>query len=124
MTLLFYFVLLLIIFALIASYFIILGGLKLLQITEIPKSKIIGYMIIYVALFFLIERFLNPLVGLNTESTRFISYFTNNLIYLIVSFLLLKYYFQLSGKKLWQFFFYLIIIGLILSGLVSLPAIL
>ena len=111
-------------FIILAPYFIILGGLKILNIQGISSSKIIGYVIIYVILFFLVEKFFNPLVGLGTESNRLISYFTNNLIYLAINFLLLKYYFQLSGKKLWHFFLYLIIAGLIFSALVSLPAIL
>jgi len=123
---LFYFLLPLVIFALVilAPYFIILGGLKLLQISEISRSKVFGYVIIYVIIFFLVDRFSQPLVGLDAESNRLVLYFINNFVYLIVNFLLLKYYFRLSGKKLWQFFLYLIITGLILSALISLPAIL
>jgi len=111
-------------FVVLAPYFIIWGGLKILNIRGISNSKIIGYVIVYIIIFFLAEKFLNPLVGLDAEPKRLISYFTNNLIYLVINFLLLKYYFQLSGKKLWQFFLYLIITGLIFSALVSLPAIL
>lgn len=103
----------------VAPYLIIWGGLKILRISGISRSKIIGYVIIYIVLFFLIEELFKPLVGLSTEPKRFISYFTDNLIYLVANFLLLKYYFHLSGKKLWQFFFYLIITGLILSGIIS-----
>lgn len=103
----------------IAPCLIIWGGLKILRISGISRSKIIGYVIIYVVLFFLIEELFKPLVGLSTESKRFISYFIDNFIYLVANFLLLKYYFHFSGKKLWQFFFYLIITGLILSGIIS-----
>jgi len=103
----------------VVSYFITWGGLKILRISGISGPKIIGYVIISVALVFLVEEFFNPLVGLGAELRRF-SYFTNNLIYLVTNLILLKYYFHLSGKKLWQFFFYLIITGLILSGIISL----
>jgi hypothetical protein len=123
---LFYFLLPLIIFVLVilGPYFIILGGFKLLRIDRVSRSKIFGYVIIYIIIFFLADKFTQPLVGLDTESDRLALYFINNFIYLIVNFLLLKYYFQLSGKKLWQFLLYLVITGLILSVLISLPAIL
>lgn len=103
----------------VAPYLIIWGGLKILRISGISKSKIVGYVIIYVILFFLIEELFKPLFGLSIESKRFISYFTDNLIYLVANFLLLKYYLHLSGRKLWQFFLYLIVAGLILSGIIS-----
>lgn len=103
---------------LVAPYLIIWGGLKILRITEISRSRIIGYVIIYVAIFFLIDQF-KSLVGLNTQPKSLLSYFADNLIYLAANFLLLKYYFHLSGKKIWQFLLYLIITGLILSGLIA-----
>ena len=109
-------------FIIIAPYYIILWGFKIFKISGISNSKIIGYVIIYVALVFLVEKLFNPLVGLGVESNRLIYYFTNNFIYLAVNFLLLKYYLKLSGKKLWHFFLYLIVTGLIFSVLISLLA--
>ena len=94
-------------------YFIILGGLRLLNITDVPKSKIR----IYVLLMFLLGLLVNPLIStaFREISNKFILYSIDFLISFLIVFLFLKYYFQLSGKKLWQFLLYLISISLIFS---------
>ena len=99
-------------------YFLILAGFKILKIEGIPRSKITVYIF---AIFFL-SLFLNsgiPAV-LKDVSNSFILYFANLLISFLVVFLLLKYYFLLSGKKLWQFLLYLVILSLIFSTTITL----
>lgn len=108
------------IFALIVlgPYYIILGGLKLLKIREVPRSKVFIFYFIILATSFLTEKFFGQLsnIELNSLSYKII----NNFIYLVVDFLLIKYCFRLSGKKLWQFLIYLILAGLIISSLIYL----
>ena len=110
----------------IAPYYIILGGLKFLQIRGIPRSKVFVFYLSIMIIAFLTERFFNPFLVyiLKITSSRILYGVINNSIYLVVNFILLKYYFQLSGKKLWYLFLYFIVVGLIFSALISLPAIL
>ena len=115
-------VLLLFIFPLISLflifYFIILLGFKFLKIEGIPKFKIVPYIFIM----FLSGSFLQPAITkifeniLNKPSL----YLVNTFISLGIIFLLLKYYFLLSGKKLWQFLLYLIVLSLVFSGIIAL----
>jgi len=111
-------------FALIifAPYYIILGGLKLLQIREISRSKVFVFYLSVMVTVFLTDRILDPfLINIFKNNLSRIFYIAvNNSIYLIVNFLFLKFYFRLSDKKLWQLFSYFIITGLILSSAISL----
>ena len=97
--------------AFLVFYFLILTGFKILKIEGVPKSKII----VYIFSIFLLSFFLNSAIPIVIKdvSNRFILYFANFLIPFLVVFLLLKYYFVLSGKKLWQFLLYLIALNLI-----------
>lgn len=121
---LFYFILPIVFFALIiiAPYYIILGGLRLLRIGGISKSKVFVFYLLLIITAFLINKTftLFLLNNLKIRSNSIIYWLINNAIYLVVNFLLLRYYFHLSGKKLWQFFLYLVVIGLIFSVLISL----
>lgn len=114
----FLFILPLIIFPLwfIALYFLILLGFKILKIERAPKSKII----IYIITMLLLGLFLSYVVlpALRDILNKIALYLTNFLIYFGVVFLLLKYYFLLSGKKLWQFLLYLIVLNLIFSAVI------
>ncbi len=116
----FLFILPLIIFPLwfIALYFLILFGFKILKIERAPKSKIVIYIITTTLLGLLLSYVVSP--ALRYISNNIVPYLTNFLIYFGIVFLLLKYYFLLSGKKLWQFLLYLIILNLILSGIIIL----
>lgn len=108
--------------AFIIQYLITWGGLRILGISGISKSKIVGYIIISGVLgilLFLMEGFLKPLIEFSAGTRSFVSYFINSLFGLVTNFLLLKYYLHLSGKELWKFFLYLTITGLILSGIIS-----
>jgi len=111
----FLFILPLIIFPLwfIALYFLILLGFRILKIERAPKSKII----VYIITIFLLGLFLSYVVSpaLRDISNKIVLYLTNFLIYFGIVFLLLKHYFLLSGKKLWQFLLYLIFLNLIFS---------
>ena len=97
----------------IAFYFLILLGFKILKIERAPKSKII----IYIFTMFLLGLFLNYAIPtiFKDITSRFVLYSIHFLISFGIVFLLLKYYFLLSGKKLWQFLLYLIVLNLILS---------
>jgi len=98
-------------------YFLILLGFRILKIKGIPRSKIT----VYVFVMFLLGLFLNSavLAVFESVSNRIILYFTSVLISFLVVFLLLKYYFLLSGKKLWQFLLYLVVLSFILSTVVT-----
>lgn len=97
----------------LAPFFLIWGGLKVFNIQGISNRKIVVYLIFFTLGFFLVYGFLNLIVG------KSLGYFATEIIYrfisLIFDFLLLKYYFHLSGKKLWQLLAYLVITGLIFS---------
>lgn len=94
-------------------YFLILVGFKILKIKEIPKDKIAVY-IFAVFLFSLFLNFATPII-FKDISNKFILQSANILIYFLVVFLFLKYYFKFSGKKLWQFFLYLVVLSLTFS---------
>lgn len=103
---------------LLVFYFLILLGFRVLKIEGIPRFKIA----IYIFVMFLFASFLQPVIIkifeniLNKPSL----YLINTLISLGITFLLLKYYFLLSGKKLWQFLLYLIVLSLVFSGIFTL----
>ncbi len=97
------------------SYFLISLGFKILKIEGIARSKIV----VYIFVMFLVGSFLQPVISKSLEGAVnvFILYLINSLISFGITFALLKYYFSLSGKKLWQFFLYLVILALIFLGL-------
>ena len=103
---------------LLVFYFLILLGFKILKIEGIPRSKIV----IYIFVMFIFASFLQPAINkvfenvLNEPSL----YLVNTLISLGITFSLLKYYFLLSRKKLWQFLLYLIVLSLVFSGIITL----
>lgn len=121
---LFNFLLPIISFALIiiAPYFIILGGLRLLRIEGISKSKAFIFYLLIMIITSSISRTLTPFIlnNLRISSNNVIYWLITYILHWLTNFLLLKYYFRLSGKKLWQFFLYLIVVGLIFSALISL----
>lgn len=96
-------------------YSLISLGFKILNIRRVPRSKIVVYIIVI----FLVVAFLYPIVNkvfANSVSGP-ILYLIHGLIFLAVTFILLKYYFSLSGRKFWLFFLYLIIAQIALSAL-------
>lgn len=97
----------------VVSYFLILALFKILHITGIPKSKVI----IYILAMFFLGLSLNHVIPavLKGVSNEFILYSANILISFLIVFLFMKYYFQLSGKKLWQVLLFLIILSLVFS---------
>ena len=99
-------------------YFLILLGFKVLKIEGIPRSKIVPYIFVM----FLSASFLQPAIIKIFENilNKPGLYLINTLISLGITFLLLKYYFLLSGKKLWQFLLYLIVLSLVFSGIITL----
>lgn len=96
-------------------YLLALAGFRILKIEEIPRSKIVAYIFVMFVLTQLVNPAINHIFGdmLNTKLLIFI----NTLIAFGITFLLLKYYILLSGKKLWQLLLYLIFI-LVLSNLI------
>jgi len=120
-----YFLLPMVIFALIiiAPYFIILAGLKLLQIKGIPRNKVLVFYLLIIGFAFLMRNVINPFVFDNfniiSNTTNTIVYsLIRAVIYWLIYFFFLKYYFYLSGKKLWQFLLYLIVIDIGFSVLI------
>lgn len=103
----------------LVAYFLIRLGFKILKIEEIPsRSKIFVFLFVT----FLLSLFVTPTINkifenvLNKPSLTFL----NILIYLGITFSFLRYSFLLSGKKLWQFLLYLIVLNLIFSGIIAL----
>ncbi len=95
------------------NYFIIVLGLKILKIKEIPKSKIILYVFIMFIVGFILQLATNNIIFLKNLDTVLI-YLINSLISFGITLVVIKYYFLLSGKKLWIFFLYLIAVNLLL----------
>lgn len=94
-------------------YSLISLGFKILNIRKVSRSKIVVYIIVI----FLIAAFLYPIVNkvfANSVSAP-ILYLIQSLTLLGVTFVLLKYYFSLSGRKFWSFLLYLIIAQIVLS---------
>jgi len=89
-------------------YYLILTGFKILKIKEVPKHKVV----VYVSIMFLLGLFLNPAISVVFRNVSYkpVLYFTSVSVSFLIVFLLLKYYFLLSGKRLWQFLLYLIVV--------------
>ena len=89
-------------------YYLILTGFKILKIKEVPKHKVA----VYVSIMFLLGLFLNPAISVVFRNVSYkpVLYFTSVSVSFLIVFLLLKYYFLLSGKRLWQFLLYLIVV--------------
>lgn len=98
-------------------YFLILASFKILKIEGIPRYKITTY----IFAMFIFGLFFSPIISaiLKDIPNKFLLYFVNILISFSFTILFLKYYFLLSGKKLWQFFLYLILLNLIFSGIIT-----
>lgn len=96
-------------------YFLVLVGFKILKIEEVTISKIV----VYIFVMFLVGFFLQPIISKSLLDTIniFTLYLINSIIFFGVTVAILKYYFSLSGKKLWLFFLYLIVLILIFWGL-------
>ena len=99
-------------------YLIIWGGAKFAGAEGISPRKIIGFSILSLVLLFAADFLLSFILGKTEQNTLFL-YAARNLITLGVTYGLLVLYFRLSGRQLWRFFVYLIIVGLILSGAIS-----
>lgn len=100
-------------------YFIVLVGFRILHIENIPKQKIS----VYVFITFIYSLFLSPatatIVYKYITKNEFAVNFIDYIFSFLITFLIIKYYFLLSGKKLWQFLLYLVVIGLIFSLVVN-----
>jgi len=101
-------------------YFVILTGFRILHIKDVPRQKIS----IYIFIVFLYSLFLSPAIATTVYKhiieNKFVVVSLNSIFSFLITFLIIKYYFLLSGKKLWQFFLYLIIVGLIFSSAINL----
>ena len=97
----------------LAYYVFILIGFKILKIKEIQKFKVIVFLFVI----FFISLFLSSitLAIFRDIAGKFTIHLIYNSILFLVIFLLLKHYFLLSGKKLWQFFLYLIFFNFVSS---------
>ena len=103
----------------LVCYYLILTGFKILKIKGIPKSKVA----VYILVMFLFNLFLNSVILTalkDISDNKLILHFVNLLVSFLIVFLLLKYYFLLSGKKLWQFLLYLIVLSVTFSLVIKL----
>ena len=98
-------------------YFVIKGGLRLLKIKDVPDSKIR----IYILIMIILGLFIKPLIysTFSSFSNKIVPYLADLFIDFLMVFSLLKYYFHLSGKKLWQFLLYLISINILFNLVIS-----
>lgn len=115
------FQLIVILAALFVAFFIYLlilkGGFRIFHITEIPQPKIIPFILVMLFINFFSNSILPDLLG--KVVNEYSIYFFRIPISFGVLFSLLKYYFLLSGKKLWQLLLYFFVIDLLLSLLLS-----
>ena len=91
-------------------YLVIFIGFKFLDIRNVERQKITVFIFILV-IYSIIDPVINLLHGVIQAKFLYIS------DYFICScflFLLFRYYFNLVGKKLWQFFVYFIFVNLII----------
>lgn len=100
-------------------YFAIFAGFKILHIEDVPRQKVS----IYIFIAFLYSLFLGPAIITTVYEhiieNKFVVVFLNSIFSFLITFLIIKYYFLLSGKKLWQFLLYLIAINLISSLIIN-----
>ena len=93
-------------------YFFYSFGLKILKIEEISKYKVINYILIISTVSLLVAPILS--VFLKSVSNQYITYLFSFLSFLINLFIV-KYYLGLSGKKLWLFILYSVILSILIS---------
>ena len=91
-------------------YLIVIFGFNFLGIRNVERQKIVVFIF-----FIVIYGIFDPVVNLLHEiiQAKFL-YIINYLISSCFIFFLLKYYFNLTGKKLWKFFIYFIFVDLII----------
>jgi hypothetical protein len=101
------------------GYYIITTGLKRFKIENIPQKKIKIYILAMLIIGLLYDAIIYPLVIPflmaihNKVLLIFVGAIESSLITFIITFLLFKYYFLLSGKKLEQLSLYIASITLI-----------
>jgi hypothetical protein len=101
------------IIAFTVSYFVIWLGIKILKIEGVTKKKIVIYIFLMLIIGYLLSPFENRVLAI--IHNIFFFYLVSIIFSLLTNLLILKYYFLLSGKKLWQLTSYLVAIGFIAS---------
>lgn len=101
------------------GYYIIETGLKRFEIENVPELKRKIYVIVTLVISLIADFTINPiiislfLVIINKILLLLVESIVFSLFSFLISFILFKYYFLLSGKKLWQLASYIAIINLI-----------
>lgn len=95
----------------IVPYFLMVVGLKIFKIKNISRGKIVFYLIIL----FSFGSFVSPLIKdalVEIFDNAILNYIINGLVSYALTLIVLRYYFKLTGRNLWMYFFYLIVIGI------------
>ena len=88
-------------------------GFRIFQIKGISKVRVGVFIITLLILPILLSLFLLKFPGL-TESNSVV-WLLGKAVLFIISFLFIRYYLGISGRKLWKFFSYFVVVTLILS---------
>lgn len=99
-----------VVFFFLFHYFFIWSGLKILKIKGITKAKIL----LYVFAMFLSTSFLQGIIN-NITASLPVFYLSNAFVSFLLVFVIFKYYFLLSGKKLWYLSLYVVVLSIILN---------
>lgn len=110
--------------AILALYFVVWGGLKITGIKDIPKKKILGYVFFSLILSLIAEIFVVQTLEIGGNSEVILIHVARSIFSLFITYVLLRYYLRVPQERFWYFFLYLILAGIVLSGLISLPGIL
>ena len=106
-------------FAFYAYYLFVLFGLKIFKIENVSKKKVAVYL-----LSILIRVIIFIYAGKFVDFTNNFIHFGIYLINFAIDIVLFRYYFLLTGKKLWQLFLYFVSISLVLVIMNKLPLLL
>jgi len=92
--------------ALFINYFLFQLGLKVIGITSVSRTKIIVYLILQTLIGLIFGESLNKLLYVGISSLT-IRVFFGHLAFAPLTYLIIRFYFQIDGKKAWLLLIYL-----------------
>ena len=92
--------------ALFINYFLFQLGLKVIGITSVSRTKIIVYLILQTLIGLIFGESLNKLLYVGISSLT-IRVFLGHLTFAPLTYLIIRFYFQIDGKKAWLLLIYL-----------------
>ena len=101
-------------FSLAVFYLMVLLIFKFLNIEKIPKIKILVYVLVF-SLFSFFSGYLGSILLYGGVLDIMSLSLIKGILSISLSLLFIRYYFLLSGKNIWKFIFYLIILNIFLN---------